>query len=277
MIEAPEARIISKQLEETVKGHTVTEVVAGYSPHKFAFFNDSPQATEALLKGRRIEEAQPQGGIVEIILSDGVRFAFSDGSNVSYIEPGGKLPLKHQLLIGFDDDSALIFTIRMYGMLWAFEEGKFDNPYYLRGREGLNVYSESFTEDYFMEQLADSEPLQNKSVKALLATEQRIPGLGNGVLQDILLEAKIHPKKKVGALSKGQKKELFQSIRRISDEMLRLGGRNNETDIFGQNGGYPVRLSAKALGNPCPVCGGTVERKAYLGGNIYYCTTCQPL
>lgn|GEM_PF-2077218 len=34
----------------------------------------------------------------------------------------------------------------------------------------------------------------NPCPKAFLATEQRIPGLGNGVLQDILWTARIHPK-----------------------------------------------------------------------------------
>ena len=36
---------------------------------------------------------------------------------------------------------------------------------------------------------------QNLSVKALLATEQRIPGLGNGVLQDILHKTGVHPRR----------------------------------------------------------------------------------
>jgi formamidopyrimidine-DNA glycosylase len=39
------------------------------------------------------------------------------------------------------------------------------------------------------------------SAKAFLATEQRIPGLGNGVLQDILFTAGIHPKRKMAAIS----------------------------------------------------------------------------
>lgn len=37
-------------------------------------------------------------------------------------------------------------------------------------------------------------------MKAFLAAEQRFPGIGNGVLQDILLESGIHPKRKISTL-----------------------------------------------------------------------------
>ncbi len=275
MIEAPEARVIARQLSETVCGKTITEAVAQFSAHKFAFFHEGPRETEQLLRDRCVEEVRAIGGQVEMVLSGDVRFAFSDGCNVRYIEPGEKLPSKHQLLIGFDDHSALVFTIRMYGMMYVFRAGTFHNDYYRRAVEGINVYSEGFTKEDFL-RLAADKSLRSNTVKALLATQQRIPGLGNGVLQDMLLEAKVHPKKKVGELLPKQREALYDAIRHVSDEMLRLGGRDSETDIFDRAGGYPVRLSARALGHPCPICGGTVERKAFLGGNIYYCTTCQP-
>ena len=47
--------------------------------------------------------------------------------------------------------------------------------------------------------------------------------------------------------------------------------------MSGHAGGYGVKLSAKTLNHPCPRCGGTIERKAYMGGNVYYCPVCQPL
>lgn len=61
--------------------------------------------------------------------------------------------------------------------------------------------------------LADLEP--KLSVKAVLATEQRIPGLGNGVLQDILFNAKINPKRKIGSLADFEKSSLLQAIKQL--------------------------------------------------------------
>ncbi len=82
------------------------------------------------------------------------------------------------------------------------------------------------------------------SLKAFLATEQRIPGLGNGVLQDILYNARLHPKKKLGALSDGEFAALFSSVKNTLAEMTRNGGRDTEKDLFGSTGGYVTKLSS---------------------------------
>lgn len=81
------------------------------------------------------------------------------------------------------------------------------------------------------------------SVKALLATEQRIPGLGNGVLQDILFNARIHPKRKVSTLNEIEKVQLFGAMKSTIAEMIEGGGRNTEKDLFGIWGSYKMILS----------------------------------
>lgn len=278
MIEAPEARVIATQIAETLTGRTVADLIANTTPHKFAFFHGDPEQYAALLAGRTVEGAEAVGGMVRIRFSGGASFVFTDGGRPKYIAPGAKLPLKHQLLIAFDDESCLVFCVQMYGMLWASTEDEpLAHDYYLTALERPNLYSESFTEEYFRKLAADPA-MQKKSVKALLATGQRIPGLGNGVLQDMLLLAGIHPKCKVSTLTADDIGRLYRIMRQTAGEMLRLGGRDCESDLFGNSGGYAVRLGAKALGEPCPVCGKeTVRREAYLGGNIYYCPECQPL
>ena len=42
MLELPECVVIAGQMNETIQGRTITEAVAGHSPHKFAFFNGDP-------------------------------------------------------------------------------------------------------------------------------------------------------------------------------------------------------------------------------------------
>ena len=59
----------------------------------------------------------------------------------------------------------------------------------------------------------------------LLATEQRMPGLGNGVLQDILYRARTNPRSKVETLTAQQRKGLFDSVKRTLREMADKGGR----------------------------------------------------
>jgi len=75
----------------------------------------------------------------------------------------------------------------------------------------------------------------------LLAAEQRIPGLGNRTLQDILFNARIHPKKKVSTFTEDDKKHIYNSTKSTLKEMLSKGGRDTEKDLFGNPGGYITR------------------------------------
>ena len=157
MIEAPEARILCRQLNETVRGKKITDVYTQFSPHKFAWFTGS-------------------------------------------------------------------------------------------------------SEEY-------AEQLSGKT----------IPGLGNGVLQDILYHTHIHPKKKISGLTDKERENLFYQIKETMKDIYPLGGRSTESDLFGANGKYVACLSKDTAGMACPRCGETIAKENYLGGSIYYCRGCQPL
>jgi len=88
------------------------------------------------------------------------------------------------------------------------------------------------------------------SAKAFLATDQRIPGLGNGVLQDILWTARIHPRRKMANLLPGAVGGMFGAVKSVLQEMVRQGGRDTEIDLFGCPGGYRTVLSKNTVANP---------------------------
>ena len=54
MIEAPEARILCRQLNETVRGKKITDVYTQFSPHKFAWFTGSSEEYAEQLSGKTI-------------------------------------------------------------------------------------------------------------------------------------------------------------------------------------------------------------------------------
>lgn len=132
MIEAPEARILCRQLNETVRGKKITDVYTQFSPHKFAWFTGS-------------------------------------------------------------------------------------------------------SEEY-------AEQLSGKT----------IPGLGNGVLQDILYHTHIHPKKKISGLTDKERENLFYQIKETMNDIYHLGGRSTESDLFGANGKYVACLSKDTAGMGLP-------------------------
>lgn len=227
-----------------------------------------------MLSGLRMDGAEAVGGMV-VLKFGAMRLSFSDGVNLRLGRNGTKPPARHQLFLGFEDGDFLVCTVRMYGTLWAFEEGTNDHPYYLAAAEKPSPLSDAFNREYFDGLCRNAA--RSLSVKDLLATEQRIPGLGNGVLQDVLFRARIHPRSRVEALSGRQLDVLYASVKDILAEMTAAGGRDTESMLLGEAGGYRTLLSKKTYDLPCPACGRQIVRQAYLGGNVYFCPFCQPV
>ncbi|HEX3028359.1 MAG TPA: DNA-formamidopyrimidine glycosylase family protein [Clostridia bacterium] len=273
MIELPEAITIAGQINDKIAGRQIVNVTAAHSPHKFAWYFGDPQGYHKLLAEKTIEKAEGYGGMIEIKAGKGV-ILFNDGVGVRYHAQGESRPEKHQLLIEFDDDSAVSALVQMYGGVCCFNDGDYDNKYYVIAKEKISPLAEEFNESYF-DSLISLDSVQKLSAKAAIATEQRIPGLGNGVLQDILYHAKIHPKKKINKLSDEEKTNLFKSIKATLAEMTFKGGRDTERDLYGCLGGYLTKVSKNTVDKPCSICGAIIKKENYMGGSIYYCPGCQ--
>ncbi|MCL1964795.1 MAG: endonuclease VIII [Firmicutes bacterium] len=274
MLELPEAYVISRQLTQALRGRTIQTVEANKSPHGFAWFFGDPALYPGLLTGRTFGDTLAVGGQVQSDL-EGVRLLLGEGVNIRLYAPGAKLPPKHQLFLGLDDGSALVCGVQMYGGLWAFTDGANDNPYYKAALEKPSPFTGAFDEKYFEALYKGAKP--TLSAKAFLATEQRIPGFGNGVLQDVLFLRGIHPARPLKTLTGDDMTQLFQTLKQTLADMADAGGRDTEKDLYGKEGGYRTLLSRKTWAYPCPKCGGRIERKAYLGGNVYFCPDCQPV
>jgi formamidopyrimidine-DNA glycosylase len=114
-------------------------------------------------------------------------------------------------------------------------------------------------------------------MKAFLATEQRIPGFGNGVLQDTLFKARLNPKRKLCDLDDEGRARLFAVLKAVLQEMTDRGGRDTETDLYGDPGGYTTLMSRNTVGKPCPSCRQPIKKSSYMGGAVYFCPECQPV
>lgn len=272
MLEIPEAAVMAQQLSTTIQNKSISHVIAAQNPHGFAWYFGDPAGYPALLTGKTVGCAVSRGGQVEIPVED-VALLFCDGVNLRFHTSANQQPAKHQLLIEFTDGSALSATVAMYGGLWCFPQGANDNPYYLVACQKPSPLTENFSSDTFASLFQpDTEKL---SLKAFLATQQRIPGLGNGVLQDILFAAGLHPKRKVSALNADERAKLYCAVKTTLGEMTARGGRDTERDLFGNAGGYATQMSKNTVGQYCPRCGQVIQKQVYLGGSIYFCPGCQ--
>lgn len=270
MIEIPEAIILAKQIEMELKGKRIKRITSGNSED----YDDNNFRMS--FRGKTVEGAQGYGGKLHIGLSGDSGLWFADGINIRYNKTG-KSPKKYPtLLIEFDDASYLSFSVSLYGFFEGYT-GRLEG--WMAGYMGVatdrpQVDSEEFNEEYFFEIL---KPLNHEkyTAKSFLATEQRIPGLGNGVLQDILFNAGISPKRSLSTMSHSDFTDLYRSIKNTIHEMIDQGGRDVEKDIYGKSGGYKTRISRLTYQSPCFKCCGEIVRESYLGGNVYYCSSCQ--
>lgn len=274
MLEIPECVTLANQLC-SLSGKTIVRAEANHSPHKFTWYNGDPANYSSILEGKSLGTAYPVGGYVSWKIGENL-LLFQDGVSLRLLPPGSREPKKHQLLLKLNDGSQITASVQMYGGILLYPPVFFDNLYYQRAQEAPSPLHEDFDFAYF-EHLFDNIQTKTLSAKAFLATKQRIPGLGNGVLQDILFYAHVHPKRDVLDLSKQERADLFRSTKETLLAMTNAGGRNTEKDLFGLEGGYRTILSKFTVGTPCPSCGATIEKGSYLGGSIYFCPCCQPL
>lgn len=274
MIELPEARTIAKDLEKEILGKTIIDVSGNYTGHKFTFYYKNPTEYKTQLTGKKITKINRRNYYIELEIED-YKLIMRDGVNIRYYDNIYTIPEKSKLLLSFNDGSFINITVAMYAFIAVIKNDEnMDNNYYDKELTGIGVLDKEYTFEYFKSLINDTT--QKLSAKAFLATEQRILGIGNGVVQDILFNAKVHPKKKIQNMSDTEIEGLYNSSKNTITAMIEKGGRDTEKNIYGEYGKYKTILSSKTYKNgKCPICGKELKKENYLGGSIYYCEECQ--
>lgn len=217
MLELPESYTISSQIEQRLAGKIISYIEVLHTPHSFAFFHGDIKSYGDLLEGQTVTNAAYHGGMIEMD-TENCMVVFADGAYPRYYEDIKKFPKKHQLAIYFDDETAVFVSIQMYGFISIFPKGKCTDDYYILASSKTDPLCDEFTFEYFRSLYPDNH--KKLSAKAFLATEQRIPGLGNGVLQDILWDAGIDPRLDMREASEADFMAIYVSVRKILKEIF---------------------------------------------------------
>jgi formamidopyrimidine-DNA glycosylase len=262
-------------MNETLTGKTIQQGKLGNSPHKFVWYNRTHEEFEGLTRGKRVGMARVWGRWLNLDLKPGYRLVLGEcGGKVLYHAPGESTPDKYHLFLTFNDGSALTIMTAMWGAMELYEAGKEMERKYIRGMR-LTPVDPEFTSEYFSSLMNDLRQGEKRSVKSLLTQDQLIPGLGNAIAQDIMFNARLHPKRSLADLTPGQSQALYTAILDTTRVVIEKGGRNDETDLYGHPGGYVRLMNTQSAGKPCPRCGQSVEKIQYLGGACYFCANCQ--
>ena len=275
MFEIPEYVTIARQMTDSLAGKRITQGSLGNSPHKFVWYNLDPAEFAATVKGQVVGKAYTRGRWLFVPVGEEHILVFGEcGGKILLHKSAPMLPPKHHLSLHFEDGSALSATTQMWGAMELYEKGKELERQYIKGMRTTPT-EPGFTSTYLSSLMKDSIANAFKTVKAILTQGQMIPGLGNAIAQDIMFKARLHPKQPLHALQKNHVEALHRAIVRTLLEAIRLGGRNDEFDLYGNPGKYVRLMDKNAVGRPCPECAGKVEDMSYLGGTCYFCPTCQ--
>ena len=277
MFEIPEYVTIANQMKGSLSGKRISQGTLGNSPHKFVWYNLEPADFAAKVKGRVVGKAYTRGRWLFVPVEDGYVLVFGEcGGKILLHKSALMLPHKYHLSLHFEDGTALSAATQMWGAMELYEKGKELERQYIKGMRTTPT-EPGFTSTYLSNLMKESIGSGFKTVKAVLTQGQMIPGLGNAIAQDIMFKARLHPKQPLDALKKNHVEALHRAIVGTLLEAIRLGGRNDEFDLYGRPGKYVRLMDKNAVGQPCPECAAKIEDMSYLGGTCYFCPTCQRL
>jgi len=116
-------------------------------------------------------------------------------------------------------------------------------------------------------------------IKPLLLDQKVVSGIGNIYVDEILYDARLHPRRKANTLSEDEWEALYATIRaNLAAGVVHRGTTvrlyRDVLDRPGEHQNY-LRVFEKH-GQPCPGCEGEVVREKVGGRPTHYCPACQP-
>jgi formamidopyrimidine-DNA glycosylase len=139
-----------------------------------------------------------------------------------------------------------------------------DRAAFIRRKElGADALSVSFDE------FASILDRRRGSVKSALMNQKLLAGIGNVYSDEILFQARMHPKAGLEGLRRDSLQRLHEAMGRVLKTAI-----DCRADPRKMPDGF--LLPHRGGGDPCPRCGGPIESIRISGRSAYYCPSCQP-
>lgn len=274
MVELPEALLIAKQIDRELAGKKITSANFDNFNPNIMFMNVTPDEFIDRIINTKIVSSYAKAKWIFAKLDSNLILAIAPemGANILYHENQTTLPKKYHLQLDFSDGS--FFTLKCSGFLLMklAKENELETMKY-PGKIGKSPIDHEYTFDDF-NALLDGH---KKIIKAALLDDGNLSGVANYYLNDAFYRAKIHPKRKAFSLTSQERKNLFDSIRWVIGESIRLNGRSERKDLYGVHGKYERLIGPKNKNSPCSNCDTLIVKISVAGSNNYVCINCQKL
>jgi formamidopyrimidine-DNA glycosylase len=141
-------------------------------------------------------------------------------------------------------------------------------------RLGPEPFSADFSTPYLQQKLKGS----TRSIKAALLDQSLVAGTGNIYADESLFSAGIAPQTPAGRLNRKQLERLRESLVHVLEISIGVGGTtfSDFRDLEGVNGNYGGQAAVyRRTGQPCLICGTSIERMKLAGRSTHWCPSCQ--
>lgn len=121
---------------------------------------------------------------------------------------------------------------------------------------------------------------RSSGIKRVLLDQGVVSGIGNIYADESLWAAKLHYDRPAERLTRADLSGLLAEVRSVLGRALEDGGTSFDAqyvNVNGQSGYFSQRLTVYGQqGKPCPRCGTTIVREAFMNRSSHRCPVCQP-
>lgn len=276
-VELPEAKILAEQLNDQVLGKQVKscETQESKGLQRIGMLEPDLTIFDQLVDAQ-IENIISRGNIIVIKFDNKLDLiiGLEYGGELFYFQDADDASSFHVKLV-FTDDTALTVHLTSMGVIQLLDEDSLDMSYVYKRDFDLTKLS-AVDEDFTLERFSSLFSEKNKMLKAVLVGKNAIiVGISNSTFQDILYRAKLHPKHKASQLSTEETQRLYDAIKCVITERIRLNGKEDFKDTHQKNGGYKPAMGPHMKEQYCPECGTIIQKISHGGGHVYLCPSCQ--
>jgi len=271
MPELPEVETIKEDLRELVAGSEIERARVIDSS-----LVEQPLAEEFVsrLEGVLITGVRRRAKhlIVELGSGDSLVFQLKIGGQLLLVPPVEEPETALMLVLDLDGDRRLFLRDET-----GFTRARLLGADELEERLS-SLGPEPLDEEFDAEYLQRAIGSRRAQIKPLLLDQKVVSGIGNIYADEILYDARLHPRRKANTLSEGEWEALHAAIR----SNLAAGVEHRGTtvrlyrDILNRPGEHQNYLRVfEKHGRPCPGCEGEVVREKVSGRPTHFCPACQ--
>jgi formamidopyrimidine-DNA glycosylase len=266
MPELPDVELYKRYLDKNALRQTIERVMVNDA----RILGDLPaDAFVSRLTGNRFEESRRHGKhlLVRLKKDDWLTLHFGMTGNLVYFRDEADDPPYDRVRFDFVGGRHLAYVNRrMLGRVGLAD----DADAFIEGEElGLDALDRAFDLDAF----ARAVEGRRRDVKSVLMDQTMIAGIGNIYADEILFQARLHPKTPVTSLDERQRAELFRQIKAVLQTAIECGAGAEE---FLERLPDHFLLPQRKQGGKCPRCGSPIATLKAAGRTSYYCPRCQP-